>query len=586
MSCPVSHAVPSPSSTPMPVPVKVDTLGGGVLRDQAGSTLTMVAPELCYLDVIDCPELVSLDLSRCHPNCHVTLRGCPSLRSLYVPETGSGAVIHLDSGDTVPSLHVFGCVDHFDACWTSGQCAVSADDVPWRHLWVSRHVSDLSRSHPAFDAECWVVLAPAAPHLVVDAPQLRHFYVSGSRELLALSVLGMAPERSQIEVQTLPELVSMEVKVGTASAWIRECRALTELSGAVTELHASQVGQRAEALHVDMTTDRFHLCHSRVSSLTLSQPTALFLVHCPTIERVSLPPTTTVHCEGAVPPPLVGVATVVVDEAVVMSLIAAYRHDPASTMAELATLIPSMSPASHCIKALRLLDQLAQCGAPLEEVWAIRLALSVQHLTPHSASRHGVVNGAKHKAHSEWLWELPSDLGREGWQADYRLWVRCAPVVSDAFHYRRSMIRSCTSTPDGLATQTVIHAMARDDGDTPRHERELWSDILHGMSSKAPLSVRCWPRYARSLSARYGNDPTLDRAYLNACQALLPLHELLDLLQRLDPAHPEVRLCLLRIAQRSHYWRAERCDDPGEADRYRATAMALAMSRPRQVSIG
>ena len=65
MSCSVSDAVP----------VEVDHLGGGVLRGQASSSLTVVWPELCYLDVIDCPELVSLDLPGCHPNCHVTLRG-------------------------------------------------------------------------------------------------------------------------------------------------------------------------------------------------------------------------------------------------------------------------------------------------------------------------------------------------------------------------------------------------------------------------------------------------------------------------------------------------------------------------------
>src|SRR5690554_5256368 len=104
---------------PLYVPVKADHLGGGVIRDQVGSAIKLVAPELCYLDVIDCPNLVSLDLTDCHPNCHITLRGCPAFCSLRVPATGCGAVIHLDAGDDVPSLHVSGLVDHFDACWSS-----------------------------------------------------------------------------------------------------------------------------------------------------------------------------------------------------------------------------------------------------------------------------------------------------------------------------------------------------------------------------------------------------------------------------------------------------------------------------------
>lgn len=74
------------------VPVEVDHLGSGVLRGQASSSLTEVSPELCYLDVIDCPELVSLDLSGCQPNRHVTLRRCPALRSLRVTDRGSGAL--------------------------------------------------------------------------------------------------------------------------------------------------------------------------------------------------------------------------------------------------------------------------------------------------------------------------------------------------------------------------------------------------------------------------------------------------------------------------------------------------------------
>jgi len=80
MSCSVNDALP----------VEVDHSGGGVLRGQASSSVTVVSPGLCYLDVIDCPELASLDLPGRHPNYHATLRGCPALRSLRVPVRGSG----------------------------------------------------------------------------------------------------------------------------------------------------------------------------------------------------------------------------------------------------------------------------------------------------------------------------------------------------------------------------------------------------------------------------------------------------------------------------------------------------------------
>ena len=163
--------------------------------------------------------------------------------------------------------------------------------------------------------------------------------------------------------------------------------------------------------------------------------------------------------------------------------------------------------------------------------------------------------------------------------ADYQLWVRCAPAVYDAYHFRRAMIRACLSVPDGVAMQTVMHSMARSHAATTRQELDLWNDILEGMASKEPMSVLAWPRYARMLISRYGRQSNWDCRYLSACETLLSLEALLDILLSLGVHRPEIRACCLRIAHRSSNWRKLRCDSPRRADGYRALASALAISQ-------
>ena len=180
---------------------------------------------------------------------------------------------------------------------------------------------------------------------------------------------------------------------------------------------------------------------------------------------------------------------------------------------------------------------------------------------------------------SHWKWQLPDDLCREGWQSDYQLWAKCAPVVPEAFYYRHAMTRACANKPDGLAMQTVVFAMARHSDLTHTDELDLWCEVMDAMTAKEPLSGVNWATQARMLSACYGINQRLDRAYLAACENLLHLKDLLDVLARIGCHHPEIRACLFNIAQRPCYWREERCDNAREADNYRAKAIALAISR-------
>lgn len=558
--------------------VEVDNNGGGQLIGHCGVSIAIVSPQLQHLDVVDCTSLACLDLSKCQSDCHITLQNCPSLKYIHVPHHGIGAVLHLDSGPYLPSLHVEGLVDLFDACWSTGQCSVSSAGVPWQGVWVSHHLKDIFQSSLSLEAECWIILSPATPHLVIDAPQVRFCYLSGGNQLETLSIVSLSSQQPQIEAQALPELRSVDIHSPTASLYLRNCLSLKQLSGSVTDLHLSHVARRADALNIETVSERLMLCHSDVKALVINEPTELSVMHCPSLNKVTLAPMTTVQCEGAVPESLLGVATVVVDESMVKSLVSAYPQYPDVIMIKLAKLIPSMSPSVPCVKALQLLQQLSELGAPRELLWKIRLDLSAKHLAFRTKRRRDPASKTT-IALSHWKWQLPDDLCREGWQSDYQLWAKCSSVVPEAFYYRHAMVRACANKPDGLAMQTVVYAMARHSNQTSTDELDLWCEVMNVMSGKEPLSGVNWASQARMLSARYGRYQRLDRAYLAACEQLLHLKDLLDVLVRIGCHHPEIRACLLNIAQRPWYWREERCDNAREADNYRAKAIALAISR-------
>ena len=134
------------------VEVDVDNNGGGELIGHGGVSIAIVSPQLQYLDVVDCTSLACLDLSQCQSDCHITLQNCPSLQRIHVPHHGNGAVLHLDSGHHLPSLQIEGCVELFDACWSSGQFSANSAGTPWQGVWVSHHLKDIL-NRPGFTGD-------------------------------------------------------------------------------------------------------------------------------------------------------------------------------------------------------------------------------------------------------------------------------------------------------------------------------------------------------------------------------------------------------------------------------------------------
>ncbi|MCE8039277.1 hypothetical protein [Halomonas sp. MCCC 1A11062] len=559
------------------VHIDVDGLGGGELKGYPGTSICITTDVLKYLDVIDCSSLVHLDLSHCQPGSHITIRHCPSLREIRVRADGSGAVIHLDAGDQIPSLQVDGLVDQIDACWTSGQLSVNSTDCPWNGLWATHRLDSIPDNPAATSAECWILLAPEMAHVVIDTPKLRHLYVSGGRRLQALSVVSLCEKHAQIELQGIPELTAVDIHASASSCRVRDCRYLTSLSGNLTDVHIASSAQRVDELRLEVACERVVLSHSELAALFLSQPSQLSLIHCRSLNKVTLAPLTTVHCEGPVPATLLGIATIMVDESLVSSLVKMFPRDPNVIMQELVTLIPSMSSPSPCVKALQLLQQLSELEAPLEQVWQLRLGLSAKHLSPHGKPRHADAHKLS-TASGKWSWHLPDDLCREGWMADYLLWVKCASANSDALRYRRVMVRACVKNPDGLAMQTVIQAMMLHHDTTHCCEVDLWRDVLLAIAELPSMSMPAWSRYACALTVRYGRNEIVDRAYLRACRAHLPVNDLLILLKKLGLQRPEIRACLYWTANCTGQW-YDRDVAVNEVERYQATAAALLIAK-------
>lgn len=106
---------------------ELDGQGGAFLIGHPAETLTLCDAGLRCLDLVDCAALTSLNLTACRSDLHLTVRGCPNLKTVHVPSRGSaGATIHWDFDESMPEVWLQGRVLSLDACWAGGQFARSS----------------------------------------------------------------------------------------------------------------------------------------------------------------------------------------------------------------------------------------------------------------------------------------------------------------------------------------------------------------------------------------------------------------------------------------------------------------------------
>ena len=337
----------------------VDTCGGVTLCLPEAVSAVLDTPGLQYVDLLDCPRLVSVDLRALGGGIHLTVRGCPGLTEVRLADHG-GAIVHVDAGAAPPrALSVHGSVAQFDACW--GRDGRFMRQARRGTAFLGMHVGTEAPRPPRDDSALTHDLAillkafpigqegteahALPPDLVIliharpddartgeltlgpglegcrdvcliepdDAllalqwtgSALREFAVEGARGLM---VLRLPARVDHLLLSHCPRLRAVTTEGDEAGAvTLRECctvdpaRAPGGRAASTRERPAPGAPRVRPSLVVDVPCAALALLDCGFESLRVFHSTVLHLARCHRLLRARVDPSTEVHCEGSPP---------------------------------------------------------------------------------------------------------------------------------------------------------------------------------------------------------------------------------------------------------------------------------------------
>jgi hypothetical protein len=451
-----------------------DSNGGVMLQLSHAHSISLTTAGLRCLDLIACPVLETVDLRGLSGQLHITVRGCPALRELWLP-VGGAAHVHIDAGDAAPlALSVTGGVEQFDACWgTSGRFMrrVPPRSNPWSGLLLTSGAcatgqnSDAAGSLGDAEHELLVLanLAPAtagAGHVVLGLHErsARHVcVVDASPELLSLEWSGGPLE--ELSVEGAPGLFALRTRVPVKTLHLSQCDVLRAITteGAPCEsvtvrsccagldddaqrrpASSNAVPRLRSLLVVDVPCSELTLSDAHCRRLRVFHPCPMWLVRCQALRLVRAEAGSHIRCEGCVPANLldclesfgdagverVHALGVAVDEGLLRDLasqVLAGHRAGWQRLRRVTTWCQAPRARSAALQVLRRLSESPVCR---DELWATRMVL-------HRAQVGG-------QTLERWNWDLSRDLELDGYRDDFLVWAACSSVAH-AYGYSHCM---------------------------------------------------------------------------------------------------------------------------------------------------
>ncbi len=482
------------AGTPSQIADLLDAQGGVSLSAPVGqSILTLACARLRALDLHDSPDLCVLDLRDAAAELHLTIIGCPQLRTVRLPPHGA-AFVHVDGGAAAPELALEGGVEQLDGCWTAGRFLSRA---PRGTLWQGACITAVDAAAPASGQPV------AALQVLVGTsscpPDVTLRVSPGVRTMLLVAVDGMqhlvwtGDAADTLEILDAPQLESIELNGALAHLLVGGSPRLSAIRGNARgrQLQVKDGSGTRLELHVDWRCDEMIVADSDIGSLRVAYSCDLQLLRCARLDNVSLVHGCRVSCEGRVPPALIGVARVFVDRGLLKNLEQRCLAGDWDMWRQLRELLPLASDRAHAPLALQVLDSLLAAGLDPEATWRARTDLYARHLlrdpgpTVQPEPRHLA------RALQSWAWDLPDDLGADAWRADWRIWQGCRglPAAQD---YQVVMARDLVSL--GSAAKALVPWLFR----APQLSQTVTNEFLVDLCRCATESATT-PNLAASL---------------------------------------------------------------------------------------
>ncbi|WP_372982661.1 hypothetical protein, partial [Marinobacter sediminum] len=151
---------------------ETDSIGGCTVHGFEGSELTISDGNLYALDIVNAPNLTTLNVARLQVDKapHLLLKNLPKLQRIILPANHPGAVIHLSSEEAPGELHIGGSVCEIDGAWPGVQFRQEVSSH--RKNWESVTICSTTDAAKASKTAGLVIVTGAAPteldHLCLD----------------------------------------------------------------------------------------------------------------------------------------------------------------------------------------------------------------------------------------------------------------------------------------------------------------------------------------------------------------------------------------------------------------------------------
>jgi hypothetical protein len=365
-----------------------DDQDGIFVMQNAARHLRADDSRLRCIDLIDNPHLETLDLSACATPVHLTVRGCPKLATVLLPEAPEGAVLHWEFGEADSPVQVVGDLASFDSCQPNGHtCQIKTDGAMYaRSLFVPPGATPTA---PTDETALFVLLgAPEdpAPPVPIVTPALRAVHLHGLPEAVDLDLNG--PALTQAQIVNLPTLEHLKAGPEMSALSVTRCPALRTItsSGSVLRIHRSGGGE------LDLTGVWDHAHFVGVNAHLKSGLIGSTQAHnCRHIFSDAASLTNATAPLAALPTP----------EAI---------HDP-YWRTTLHRWVTTTAAPSAVLPALKILLALLETGDAPDLIWTMRRDLHKRHA---KLAHLGVGSAA--------LWKIPRDLAFETQEVDFALW--------------------------------------------------------------------------------------------------------------------------------------------------------------------
>lgn len=415
---------------PTPVALPLATDGGCALSQAGVHHALMTDPTLRALDLRDCPDLEVVDLrASTQPELHLSVIGCPRLRQILLPDH-SRAFLHIDTGKQKPALQVFGGVAQIDAAWRSGRFEKqAAEGTAWSFVAVGTLEQVQGWHCPDQGLGLWALIeTPDLPILDLHPPaSVSEVLLPPSNSLQHLRWWGSA--LGSLDIREATALTHIDVFSGCALIMLSACPALATIEGPVSpsqnaRLSMHQKSGAAKRLHLNMRFSEVTLVDSDVIRLVMFTPQVLRLLRCHSLYKIKLSPNCNVECEGYTPASLRDVATAVLDEGTVLHALERMKSGDPEAWPQLRAMLPMASSARLVPRMLKGLKSAMDLDVDMQEIWETRLELYARHIFPRLKPNQKASHQQLLRGQQEWCWTLASDLGHDGWRADWQIWQR------------------------------------------------------------------------------------------------------------------------------------------------------------------